>query len=227
MVLLFGTSTLYYAAQLGTLFAGCGYVPLLPQIPVDRLRVIVSSTRPVCILTVPQFLSDELRSALDSASVPVLDVQTVCTALPTADHSQVVHREPVALSRTCYVRFTSGSTGVPKVSFCRTGLACLRAFVAVRASRSNAVWLGLSRVLCFTKSPACGRVLCAPLQWSFDVSEWRPLRSPRAAALCWPRTPNAQSGGAFCARVVASHITHICITPTNLQYVTFLYVCVC
>lgn len=83
-------------ALLGTLRAGCAFVPLDPRQPDARLQKIIDDARPKLMIT-------------DDASrfdIPVVAPVDVADAAPTA--------VPVTADQAAYVIYTSGSTGAPK-----------------------------------------------------------------------------------------------------------------
>ncbi|MFE3446653.1 non-ribosomal peptide synthase/polyketide synthase [Nocardia sp. NPDC059180] len=88
--------------------AGGAYVPIDPDHPVDRIRHIVATAAPVCVLTtsvdgvpididVPVLVADRPESDMDSS--PVRDSERI---------------RPLRPEHPAYVIFTSGSTGLPK-----------------------------------------------------------------------------------------------------------------
>ncbi|MEU5211497.1 non-ribosomal peptide synthase/polyketide synthase [Streptomyces sp. NPDC020742] len=82
-------------ALLGVLKSGAGYLPVDPELPVERARLLLDDARPALVL-------DE--AAL--AAVP--------PDAPTADPSDADRRAPLRPDTTAYVIYTSGSTGRPK-----------------------------------------------------------------------------------------------------------------
>ncbi|MDQ7802933.1 AMP-binding protein [Amycolatopsis sp. A133] len=102
-----GHGTRAISAILGTLAAGCAYVPLDPTFPRDRLAHQVAAARVAAVLADPEHL--ELAEALcrsESARVVRAGADGEDTApLPVPDP------DPDA---PAYVLFTSGSTGTPK-----------------------------------------------------------------------------------------------------------------
>ncbi|HET6711234.1 amino acid adenylation domain-containing protein, partial [Amycolatopsis sp.] len=104
---------------LGVLKAGAVYLPLDPELPAERLRVLVAVARPV-LLVGPE----------TGLGVPVLDPEE---AMAPGSGEPV---EPVAPAlrpdNAAYLIFTSGSTGEPKPVLVRhTGIAALPAALPI------------------------------------------------------------------------------------------------
>ncbi|WIV54656.1 beta-ketoacyl synthase N-terminal-like domain-containing protein [Amycolatopsis nalaikhensis] len=99
-----GHGTAAIAAILGTLAAGCAYVPLDPTFPRDRLAHQVAAAHVTAVLTDPDH--EDLAEALcRTGSTRVVRSGSDTAPLPVPDP------DPGA---TAYVLFTSGSTGTPK-----------------------------------------------------------------------------------------------------------------
>ncbi len=88
--------------------AGGAYVPIDPDHPVDRIRHIVTTAAPVCVLT----------TAADGVpietGVPVLELDRLdlgADAAPIRDADRI---RPLRPEHPAYIIFTSGSTGLPK-----------------------------------------------------------------------------------------------------------------
>lgn len=96
-----GTPTI--AAILGTLAAGCAYVPLDPGFPVARLSMMVTDARVTAVLADPEH-ADLARRLGEHVVVVAGD------DLPPAPLTPV----EAGLDEVAYVLFTSGSTGRPK-----------------------------------------------------------------------------------------------------------------
>jgi len=106
-------STQVVTAILGTLLAGCAYVPLDPSYPVERLRDMTVDTQSPLVLTRSAYarLFDGLGS-----TVRLLD--------PAVPPSSGTVADMVPLSgpdSPAYVIYTSGSTGKPKGVVCHHG----------------------------------------------------------------------------------------------------------
>ncbi len=93
-------------ALLGTLKAGCSYVPLDPAHPAARLRRIVEDAGVTAILS-----DGSADPAMIPAGMTVVDMRELLAAddLPDSPPSAVVKPDEAA-----YVIYTSGSTGTPK-----------------------------------------------------------------------------------------------------------------
>ncbi|HZX27564.1 MAG TPA: amino acid adenylation domain-containing protein, partial [Telluria sp.] len=114
------------AGLLGILKAGCGYVPLDPAYPQDRLDYMLADCAPAAILT-----QASLRARLHTgAPVLVLDDAAEQSKLAAANAE---NPDPLAMGLTAanlaYVIYTSGSTGQPKgVAMPQSGLLNLIAW---------------------------------------------------------------------------------------------------
>jgi amino acid adenylation domain-containing protein/non-ribosomal peptide synthase protein (TIGR01720 family) len=112
------------AAMLGTLKAGCAFVPLDPDLPDQRLSVLLADVEPAWIVAEAPWL-ERLAAARPEglAALRVLRVGAGEAAAAPAGlevHAAAAARAPRPPELTddpearCYVYFTSGSTGQPK-----------------------------------------------------------------------------------------------------------------
>ncbi len=97
--LLTGHGTPTIASILGTLAAGCAYVPLDPTFPAARLATMVADAR------VALLLADEEHAGLAG---------TLGEYLVTGEGTAPLQPVEVGIDEIAYVLFTSGSTGRPK-----------------------------------------------------------------------------------------------------------------
>jgi amino acid adenylation domain-containing protein/non-ribosomal peptide synthase protein (TIGR01720 family) len=93
-------------AMLAVLKAGCAYLPLDAQFPVERMRFMVEQAGAALLLT------DRASAAVPRppvAAVLVVDDERELSSEPEGEPDAPGHAEQLA-----YVMYTSGSTGVPK-----------------------------------------------------------------------------------------------------------------
>ncbi len=94
------------AAVLGTHFAGAAYVPIDPELPAERQRLLLEHTNAKVALT-----QSSVRGRLNvPASVEVFEVDQ----LKPADDTAPMDRRRQKPQDLAYVIYTSGSTGLPK-----------------------------------------------------------------------------------------------------------------
>jgi D-alanine--poly(phosphoribitol) ligase subunit 1 len=97
----------------GILYSGNFYVPLDTKAPSDRLRAILGTLAPPCVITNSKLLPALLNAGYAEQNIVLFDDVTallgedVSSGLELRHHS-IIDTDPV------YVIFTSGSTGVPK-----------------------------------------------------------------------------------------------------------------
>jgi non-ribosomal peptide synthetase-like protein len=94
-----------YAAMLGILKAGAGYVPIDPKFPIGRINSIVEDAGIKIILT-DQTLGPNITERVAARTIVV----------DTSDDEYAPELSPVVVTPqdVCYVIYTSGSTGRPK-----------------------------------------------------------------------------------------------------------------
>jgi len=103
-------STNLYAAMLGILKAGAGYVPVDLRYPVDRVQGIFADAGVKVIVT-----TQDLNRGLKPSRAARLEIDVAQKELDTKpDHPVISHPGPEELTSPCYVIYTSGSTGHPK-----------------------------------------------------------------------------------------------------------------
>ncbi|EGC41890.1 nonribosomal peptide synthetase [Histoplasma capsulatum var. duboisii H88] len=95
-----------YIAIIAVIKAGCGYVPITPQTPVNRINTIIEEAKcSICITNSP--LSLKLRE-IRGTEIVALDTITL------HDFPATPSEVPISDSSVAYCTFTSGSTGKPK-----------------------------------------------------------------------------------------------------------------
>jgi amino acid adenylation domain-containing protein len=90
---------------LGTLLAGCAFVPLPPDDPVARVERVLENAAPAVALT-----GGIANDALRRAGIMTIAIDSALSA-PTAAHRSAASP---AGSSLAYVLYTSGTTGIPK-----------------------------------------------------------------------------------------------------------------
>ena len=97
------------ASLLAVTKAGAAWLPLDPDYPGERLRLMVADARPVCLITrrglVPELAAERLE--LDAPDSPA-------AGMPDTDPTDAERRTALDPRHPAYVIYTSGSTGIPK-----------------------------------------------------------------------------------------------------------------
>ncbi|RLK53921.1 non-ribosomal peptide synthetase [Actinokineospora cianjurensis] len=93
-------------AVLAVAKAGAAYVPVDPEYPADRVRLMLEDSAPGLVLTV----TDALPAGPDRLLLDTLDLSGE-SAAPISDTDRILPLDP---DHAAYVIYTSGSTGKPK-----------------------------------------------------------------------------------------------------------------
>ncbi|MDM5296919.1 amino acid adenylation domain-containing protein [Bacillus pumilus] len=104
--MLFDRSFEMIVSVLGIIKSGAAYVPMSPEYPDARLRLIVSDTKSNVILT-QSHLADRLEGL--ASSILIMD-----EPLPEGDREYDREQSIIGEHQLAYVNYTSGSTGTPK-----------------------------------------------------------------------------------------------------------------
>src|SRR5690606_26318724 len=163
--------------------AGGAWVPIDPDHPADRIRHILDTADPVCIVTTAR---DEFEIpsgiAVDAVEIDRLDLADV-PATPIRDEDRL---SPLRPDNTAYAIFTSGSTGRPK------GVA-----VTHRAIVNQTEWMlhefeMTSEDVYFQKTAT-----------TFDVSLWGFFMPLSVGAKLVIATPDGHRDPAYLSEVIA------------------------
>lgn len=98
------------AAFMGAAYAGCFYVPLDAQMPMERINIILETLQPAAVIydhKTEKFLSDMKSDCIKVLYDEIYDFEHNEEKLNII-RDQMIDTDPL------YVLFTSGSTGVPK-----------------------------------------------------------------------------------------------------------------
>ncbi|KAG6015234.1 NRPS protein [Claviceps pusilla] len=189
VVIIMDKSAALYTTILGTLKAGCAYLPILPTTPVCRVREILRQSQArYCLVDAAV---DNFQNLQDM--VTILNVNDASPSASRAEKLAI----PSNADRLAYVIFTSGTTGVPK------GVA-----VTHRNLASNI--MSLSTV--YPKSSVRPRLLQA-CSHTFDVSVFEIFYAWSVGmSLCAADNDTLFRDIEYAIRELG--ITHLSLTPT-------------
>ena len=203
-----------YVALYALLYAGATYVPVLPDLPAERVGVMMEDAECSLLLHGPglhPLSAEELNpqeparhANLPQHTLPLLSTDEPTRALSSAPAAEELPGVKTGLDEDAYVLFTSGSTGRPK------GVAISHRAIDNRLrwqQHQIPVWEG-DRVL--HKTPI-----------SFDVHVWElywPLAEGAAVVIA---APEGHRDPAYLARVIAEQsVTAVHFVPTMLSALT-------
>ncbi|WP_217142904.1 non-ribosomal peptide synthetase [Streptomyces sp. AC627_RSS907] len=174
--------------------AGAVYVPVDPDLPAERIRLLLDHAAPACVLT-----TRGLAERFPRLSGP--DTVLLGDHAPAGDAGALSSPVPVAPGSAAYMIFTSGSTGRPK------GVVVSHEAIANRV-------LGMQREFALT---ADDRVLHkTPV--GFDVSVWELLWPLTTGATVVVARPGGHRDPAYLAAAVETHrVTTVHFVPSMLR----------
>ncbi len=177
-------------ALLGILKAGCAYVPLDPDYPIERLQFMLEDSGAAVLLTEPQLAVPELHGPrviyLSSAEISQQSTASVATGV-TSDN-------------LAYIIYTSGSTGQPK-----------GAMLPHRGIVNCVEWMQETYRL-----DEHDRFLCKT-SLNFDASVWEVFWPLAAGASIFVARHAAQQDSAYLAGTIVKHgITFAYFVPSML-----------
>ncbi|WP_424109718.1 amino acid adenylation domain-containing protein [Rothia mucilaginosa] len=203
-----------YVALYALLYAGATYVPVLPDLPAERVGVMMEDAECSLLLHGPglhPLSAQELNpqeparhANLPQHTLPLLSAEEPTLALSSAPAAEELPGTKIGLDEDAYVLFTSGSTGRPK------GVAISHRAIDNRLRwQQHQIPVGEGdRVL--HKTPI-----------SFDVHVWElywPLAEGAAVVIA---APEGHRDPAYLARVIAEQsVTAVHFVPTMLSALT-------
>lgn len=95
-----------YSGLLGIQFAGCGYVPINPENPVERNREVINQAEIKTIVT--DLEDEELKHICENLEIKIISAATLENVPINIDLPDITD------DSFAYILFTSGSTGKPK-----------------------------------------------------------------------------------------------------------------
>ncbi|MFW2502016.1 amino acid adenylation domain-containing protein [Clostridium diolis] len=98
------------SAFMGSAYAGCFYVPLDAQMPVERINIILDTLKPAAIIYDNK--TEKYLSLIETDCIKVLYDEIYM--LPKNEEKLVTARRQMIDTDPLYILFTSGSTGIPK-----------------------------------------------------------------------------------------------------------------
>lgn len=199
-----GRSPAMLAVLIGIMKAGCHYVPMSTELPVNRLSYMTDDASVRCIVTDDRLVHNaaEFSQATDGQSPLLLNIDDDQFGKTTTDDRN--HTNPtvdVTSDDLAYVIYTSGSTGMPKG-------------VQIRHHSFVNFCLATNEMLGFTIDD----IALAITTTSFDVSitELYPLLMVGGQVVVADEKVGA-NGELFSSVIEKSGATYLCATPTSLR----------
>jgi amino acid adenylation domain-containing protein len=202
----------WIAAAIGTLRAGCVYLPIAPDLPSSRVAAHLRRARAAYALTEPHSqallreAAADLADLADLAELTVLSVPLAAGGVAGGEASAKVPAAAAAAAgepRAAYIYFTSGSTGEPK------GVLCEHAGL-LNHLHAKIADMGLA--------PGPGEVVAQTASPGFDISLWQfaaPLLTGAAVRVI--DTDAQLDVAAFLDEIVTGRVTVAQVVPSYLE----------
>lgn len=97
-------------AMLATLKVGCAYTPISPNVPINRLKIILNDLSPIVILTETKQLVN-LKTTIGQEDLALIAVDELSMQ---ENKNKQLKLPKSSTESTAYIIYTSGSTGSPK-----------------------------------------------------------------------------------------------------------------
>ncbi|KAM0563789.1 hypothetical protein ACHAPJ_001522 [Fusarium lateritium] len=179
-----------YAAILGIIKSGCGYLPILPSTPIARTsEVLMQAKIEYCLVDNEPLDQHAFSPGLTTIAIDIGSISNFAT-----DNVEI----PVDGSRLAYVIYTSGTTGTPK------GVAIQQQSIVANIAHLEAVYP--------KSSVSQGRLLQACSQ-AFDVSVFE-IFYTWCAGMCLCAGTNDTILEDLGRSIRDLKITHLSMTPT-------------
>ncbi|KAI8716682.1 hypothetical protein NCS52_00962400 [Fusarium sp. LHS14.1] len=196
----FKLSAAMVVAMFSVLKAGAAYVPLPPDVPLDRLRFITEETGAQFVVTTANYDHLARDLSLPAATWDVAQLQKQSSQVSTAGNSVEDSDDPRSCADLAYLLFTSGSSGTPKGVM--IGHSALATTVLVNGRRHTGYQVG-TRTLSFAA-------------YTFDVNVIEVYMTLlHGGCLCIP--PDDRRLGDLCGYINEKQIEFAYLTPTTIQ----------
>lgn len=181
----------------GILFAGCGYIPVSPEYPSERVAYMLEDSHTPVVLC-DEATHDSLREQQVTRGVNLITIRRDLIENPPSLDSAPSLKMDADLP--AYVIYTSGTTGKPK------GVVIKHRSIAAQMQWiSRAYRIGQDTVI-LQKTPA-----------SFDAAQWEIL-SPTCGATVVAGTPGVHKDRRELIRLLSTHeVTTLQCVPTLLS----------
>ncbi|MEG8180822.1 amino acid adenylation domain-containing protein, partial [Nocardia terpenica] len=172
-------------ALYATMAAGGGYVPIDPDHPAERTDYVLSSSKPVCLLTTR---ADDVEPT-DADACPVVYIDDLDPGeFSDAPIDPAERRGVLSATNTAYVLYTSGSTGRPK------GVAVSHASVLNQIAWITAEYGMDDTDVVLQKTPV-----------TFDVSVWELFGTLTVGAKMVIAAPDGHRDPMYLSEIIGRH----------------------